>query len=186
MKIKDLIAGACELINRNDICEYLTSGVCSSPESMNKEVNVLLCCFNLIENEIALDYTSLKCVENFESENGVVFYADFLKTPLEILNVYDEFANKVKFKTENEFLKCKPGKVKVEYSYSPTKKSLDGESDFDGKISERIFAYGIACEYSLVSGMYDEASVFDKKYKDALKSAITQKSGKILKARKWF
>lgn len=37
--------------------------------------------------------------------------------------------------------------------------------------SPRLFAYGIAAEYCLACGLFEEAAVWDKKYKDALTAA---------------
>ena len=60
----------------------------------------------------------------------------------------------------------------VKYAYTPTEKTMDGECECAIGVSERLVAFGMASEYSAALGLYEEASVWDKKYKDGIEAAI--------------
>ncbi|MCL1901740.1 MAG: hypothetical protein FWG51_05025, partial [Firmicutes bacterium] len=54
---------------------------------------------------------------------------------------------------------------------------IEDELDYPcGKLSDRIIAYGICAEYSVVKGMLGEAQYFDKKFKDSLLNACRPKN----------
>ena len=70
------------------------------------------------------------------------------------------------------------------YSYTPPEKALDGESDY-ATLSTRLFGYGMAMNYALIMGLYEEASVWDKKYKEALEAAYRIRGAAVIRAREW-
>ena len=84
-----------------------------------------------------------------------------------------------------EYLKTQPQRVCVRYTYLPQKKTLTDTSDFMLHASVRLFAYGIATEYSLACGLFEEAAVWDKKYKDAIKAAYSAKPVRRMRSRRW-
>ena len=102
-----------------------------------------------------------------------------------IIRVTDEYGNSVPFKLFPQYLRTQPGRVNVSYTYTPREKNAEEESDFVLSVSPRLFAYGIASEYSLAAGLFEEAAVWDKKYKDALAAAYRSKPSRIIRSRRW-
>ena len=69
------------------------------------------------------------------------------------------------------------------YRYAPAAKTAEDDSEY-GQGEARALALGTCCEYALSSGMYDEAVMWDKRYKDAL-AALCRTRGGTLKGRRW-
>ena len=71
------------------------------------------------------------------------------------------------------------------YTYLPKTKTFDDKSDFTLNASVRLLSYGVAAEYALANGMFEEAAVWDKKYKDAIKAAYCSKPPRRIRSRRW-
>lgn len=77
----------------------------------------------------------------------------------------------------------------VEISYKVYPKTLDVNSmaeNFGGKISARVIAYGVASEYCFLEMLYDDATLWESRYKNALLVASRKKGELKLKKRGWF
>ncbi len=150
-----------------------------------KLAEALLRCFNIVESELAVDYLPLFAEEEMETETGVVYYSELARSAVRVVKVTDAWGNETPFKLFPEYLKTQAGKVKIRYTYAPQEKTLDGSSDFLLYASVRLFAYGIAAEYSLSCGYFEDAAVWDKKYKDAIAAAYRKKPCKRIQSRRW-
>ena len=182
MTVLEIIrAAATELGIADDVDDYL-EGVSSVGAA---DTENLLRCFNLVENELALDYLPLYAEEEFETETGVIYFSEFSRAAVRVVKVTDGYGNETAFKLFPEYLKTQGGKVVVRYTYTPTAKTLTDESEFKTLASVRLFAYGIAAEYSLASGLFEEAAVWDKKYKEAIACAYRSRPSKKIASRRW-
>lgn len=150
-----------------------------------EETETLVRCFNVVENEVALDYLPLRCEDEAESETGVIRYEELTMPCVRILRVTDEGGNAAPFKLFPSYLKTQPGRVRIEYTYTPEKKTVEDKSDYEILASPRLFAYGIAAEYCLACGLFEEAAVWDKKYKDALTAAYRSRPSRVIRSRRW-
>ena len=97
--------------------------------------------------------------------------------------VTDEWGESVPFKIFPAYIKTQPGKVRVHYTYTPNKKTLEDESDFLS--SARLVSYGMASEYCMATGLFEEASVWDKKYKEGIESAYRTRPCERIRSRRW-
>ncbi len=181
MKVKDIVLAAAKAIGAEKEVElYLSGGATQS-----KCVDVLLECFNRVENELALDYLPLIVEEKMSSVSGCIAYNDFGRSVVRVIKVEDEWGNSLPFRLYANYLKTEAGKVNVSYTYTPEEKQIEEETDFTLFVSERLFVYGIAHEYCLASGLYEDAAIWDKKYKDAVAAAQRESGGKRIKGRVW-
>ena len=96
MKVKEVLAAAAELCGRKDLADHLAGKSGERAAEAERECETLLLCYNMTENEIALDYLPLKREESFES-GGEIPYAAFSEPPLEILAVYGEAGQRLRF-----------------------------------------------------------------------------------------
>jgi hypothetical protein len=187
LNIKDIVMAAATLINREDICNYLLGVETDDLSAAKKDTDIMLRCFNLIENEIALEYKPLIFSENITTENGIINFDILSKQILEVIKVEDESENKISYKLFHTYLKTKPENVVLYYSFIPEKKELTSISDYlENEIPQRTMAMGIACEFSLISAMYDEAVMWDKRYKDSLERISSKKVKQVMPARRWI
>ena len=154
-------------------------------EEGKRDTEILLECFNHIENELALDYLPLMAEEELVTSTGVVRYAELSYPVSRVYCVEDAMGNSLQYKLFPDRLATQAGKIKIVYAYSPTAKGLEGESDYHTAVSERLFVYGMASEYLFVEGELEASSIWDKKYKEAVAAAYKARPVKKLRSRRW-
>lgn len=155
-------------------------------DSAEKIFKLLLECYNIVENELALDYLPLTAEDEVETKTGTVEFSVLKENVVRICKAEDESGQAVKFKLFPKYLKTQPGKLKIRYTYTPQNKGLDGECECAPAVSVRMLAYGIAAEYCLCMGLYEEAAVWDKKYKGAIEAAYKATPSKRIQSRRWI
>ena len=169
MKVKEvMLTAATELGIVDDVRAYIDEG----NEKGKKQAELLLECFNLVENELALDYLPLVKKESYIPQAGKVFYTQFSSPVARILSVENGFGEEIEFRVFATYLEVDATVVNVRYAYAPTEKTMSGESDYQFAASERLLAFGMAAEYLAALGLLEEASVWDKKYKEGIQAAM--------------
>lgn len=183
MRVKEIMALSAELCGRRDVADYLEKGLAADAAAAEREAQTLLRCYNLAENEIALDYLPLKRTEAFVSD-GEIAFDRFALPPLEVFAVRGERGERLAFSQTETALRVRAGSVTVTYSYRPNVKTEQDEPSVDGRAGERVLALGTACEYALMSGSTETAELLDRRYRDALACACRERGGKM-KMRRW-
>ena len=183
MTVKDILIGAAEFCGKTELADYLSGKPCTDVGAAQREEETILRCYNLAENEIALDYLPIRCTEGVVSE-GVVSFAALKKPPLEIFSAEDGEGNRLPFTVSGDGVRVRAGKVLLTYSYRPAVKRAQDAPEMSGKANARLLALATACEYALMSGMLDAAALLDKRYRDALACACRERGGR-LKMRRW-
>ena len=180
MTVREVVMLAAEELRiATETTEYFNG---SSTKGQAK-AEMLMTCYNLVENELALDYFTLTQEESVTSTGKVLFSA--LKcSPVRILEVTDAQGNRLEYALYPSYITVRKGAVHIRYVYTPNKKTIDDECDFIGKVSARLMAFGIAAEYCMAMGAFEEASLWDKKYKDAIEEIREPKGGRIA-LRRW-
>ncbi len=181
--VRDTIAQAAELLGLAEGVRLFLAG--EDSENGEKDTALLLDCFQRVENELASDYLPLIEEEEMVTSTGIIPYEDFGRVMTRIYCVEDEWGKPLKYKRFFDRLQTQSGKVKIIYGYKPEGKGLEDTSDYYSTVSERLFAYGIAAEYSLIIGETENAAIWDKKYKAAIEAAYRARPCKRLRARRW-
>lgn len=138
MKVKEVI----------DKCEELLE--------VNGTKEDLLACFNVVENELALDYLPLYATHVCNS--NIVNYAEFEYNPVRIVGC------NCKFKIYPTHIEAKETITNIQYAYTPNNKELYDECSYS-KDFLKCLAYGTISEYLTTQGFYEEAVLWNKKYK---------------------
>ena len=181
MKVRDIIAIVAKELGLVTVSAYLQNGNTTGEE----ETNNLVRCYNLVESELAVDYLPLYSEDEIWTETGAVFYTELSKKAVRIVAVVDENGNGAPYKIFPEYLKTQPGKIRVRYSYAPMEKGLDGNSEYHLYACRHLLVYGVAYEYCLACGLFEDAGVWEKKYHRVIKNAYKSKPGVILRTRRW-
>lgn len=183
MTVKECVElAATELGIIEEVSAWLSG---ESSEEGRKKTELLTVCFNVVENELALDYFPLLAEDTLESEGGIVTFSALQNDAVRITKVTDEWGNPVPFRIFPAYLKTQPGKVCVAYTYTPKKKTVDEESDFAVFASARLMAYGMAAEYATATGAFEDAAVWDKKYRDGIRAAYRVQRCERIRSRRW-
>ncbi len=145
-------------------------------------------CLELILQEIASEYCGCVYQEkvNIES-NECLLFSNLTKTLLSIKSVRKDGKN-VPFKAYPDCLSVSEGgEYMICYNYMPTIDLTSEEiSGFSPMVSNRVVAYGVAAEYLLNEGRYEEANLWDSRYKDGLQAITRKSSTMVMKRRAWF
>ena len=157
MIVKDIIKMVCEFVGEKEIFSKLISSLPLN-ESEEGKVNVMLRCFNLVNQEIASDYLPFLEKEEIEDENGILNFSKFKKKVVNIYEVRGHFGRSLTFKLFPNYAEVS-GKVKsVVYSYFPEELTLESEVVMQCGLSARVYAYGVASEYLLIDGISGDRS----------------------------
>jgi len=190
MQIKDILKQAVLFLGLEDLLKTTAlSGETTPTTSEYKILNLLLACTNCVIDEIASDYFPL-LIEEEVVPNGdcKIEYSSLSKAVHTIKSLKDIMGNTVKFIEFPKYLKVDyPYNCQIVYTYLPTRATaFDNEVDVvDTRVTIRLIALGVACEYCYLTLRNDQAESFDKRYKDALLSVYSKPSEICLKARRW-
>ena len=200
MKIRDVAELAAVLLGKQEI---INTGIftVSEPDeyaqeeiAANRELQLIIRCANLVAKEIACDYVPLLHTQKIVCGGGTVPYDAFDKTLLEIKTwkvwqnaVGGGVGGNVNYYTFSDYVEVQPGEYEVSYTFIPETKGFFDDTDYGGtKISDRILAYGTAAEFCLISGLYDDALIWERRYKDALMIASKKTNAVFLPRRRWW
>lgn len=190
MKVSEVIKLACIFTNRQDLLDtqFFDEEIIQSPSSeQSKEINTFVRCLNLVVGEIACDYLPLLKEEEIEVTNGKITYSDFDLMLIEVVKIVDINGKSVKFKNFADYIQIPNGKYVITYSYIPDQLEFEDDmQQFYGRIPERVFAYGVAMEYSLLNSLFDEMEIWQTRFKDSLRIAMQKHCEKRLPKRGWF
>jgi len=185
-KIKEIVTLAAFYLQEEEILGLPQmqddfQGVPTDDEALDK----LLRCVNLVRSEIASDYYPLLTSENINCIDGRVDPVSLQKRIIDVKRITQN-GKAVQFKVYPDTVKTAAGEVEIEYSYLPEDEGLDGDAGFSDKIAARVIAYGAAAEYCLITGLFEEAVIWEKRFKDSLFVSQRKKSEIRVKPRKWL
>ena len=181
MTVKDIIEKSATLLNKGEVVKYLSTGVAENYFSVLEDVEILLGCYNVIQEEIASSYYKFKETEKFSPENGVIKLSRFSNNPFAITSIKDESNNKLDAKIYPTEIKTDKTAI-IEYYYLPKTKNLEDISDFTGTpVTLRTLCYGVMTEYLLIKGAFEESATWHSKYVDAL--SVLALNGKRMKVK---
>ena len=184
MKVKEVVLAAAKLLEmESDVIACIEEGDVRGEEKAEK----LLTCFNIVENDLALNYVPLLQERLFTVNGGAVEYKDFEQAPLRVISVSDAEGRSMPFQIfpteirvgENE------RKAVISYAYLPKEKGILEDSDYQMGVSAALAAFGVAAEYCAMRGLYAEAAFWDKKYKESIAKSHALKRGSKMQSRKW-
>jgi len=189
IKLLDCIKNAATLIQNEEVLNLLKEGNLedlSDFSDARRDLDLLVECGNMVYSELAGEYLPLYSSQSFKNESGNIEFKDFNKNVVEINSVTDLNGNKLYFKVYPQSLSTLRGSVIVSFSYLPDKVGVYDALDYHaGRLSERIVAYGICAEYSIIKGMFNDATYFDKKFRDSLLNACRRKNI-LIPPRRWL
>lgn len=152
-----------------------------------RTINLLIRCFNLIYCEIATDYFSLISQEKITVTGGSYKLSGLENQFYKLIKLEDSAYREPQYKIYDNTLYIKDGEYSIAYSYIPPKCTLNSEvNNFNGKITDRIFVYGINKEYCFISGLYEEAESYRVKFEEGIKLVGRNQKNLTLYRRRWI
>lgn len=187
MTIKDIVKTTAVLMGNEEVADYLDGGEYSEADGarLQKEVDILIKCSNLTINEIATEYIPVVTVEGVNNFSGYIYFNSLSMDVLRVIAVYDSQGNKLSFKPVQYGIKTSSSASKIEYSYIPPEYDLSSTVDFEEKnVPKRVVAYGVASQACIIEGKFEEAGLWNNRFKDSVINMALPKRTKI-KGRYW-
>ena len=185
MTIKDIIKTAAVLMNLTDVVEYLGDNAAAPASATLARADALTRLANLTVSELAATYAPMVCAEEVETADGKIVFANLSHNITKILSVKNQFGQDAEFKIYPEYLKVFGGRFTVEYEYAPANYGLNDSVGFNGKITAALLGYGVAAEYCITEGRFEEAVLWRKRYTEGVERAVLPKSA-VAKGRCWL
>lgn len=194
MKVKDVLKLAFEFAGEKELAEKLAqsgdgalnveSGDFNDAEK--RKLNEALSCFNSVNQEIASDYLPFLTRESVDATSGGFLFSSLSKRVISIFQVKDKFGFDLGFRVLSNFVETSKRAKSVVYSFLPEKLGFDDEMEFFNGLSERVYAYGVASEFLLVSGLGGDADIWEERFKESL-FMLSRKHGEHrLPKRRWL
>ena len=172
--VKDIIYKVAQILSLDDVMDaldkYGLDEYSTLPNSVLREVDLLVTSFNLVNNMIATNYVNIERVEKVMS-SGFVSYIDINdgRVILGVRKVVDSTGESVPFMLKYDGIEMPTGEYDIVYTVFPKDLSIDDHiSEYHCKLSDTIFVYGVASEYLLIKGNIDDAVVYDTRFKQML------------------
>ena len=181
MKVKDIVKLACDFLGNSDLATAIDGAL---TDEQSAQVDNLVKCFNLVNSEIAGEYLPILKAESLKTTDFKLNFTQFSSQPNKIISVRDTFGRPVRFKVFDSYLKALAGNVEVEYTTMPEKMDIDDE--FSSSLPERVYAYGIAREFCFLQSLFDDADVWDDRFKNTLEVLLQRKSELRMPGRRWI
>ncbi len=186
MTVKEVVMLAAKNVGRDDLAALLSSGAAAG-SGEQAEIESLVRCYNLVENEIALDYFPLRAAETLTVTRSMIPFSAFAHAPVHIEKAvtggriarFSLFPDGI-FMTDLE-----KGKAEITYSYAPEQKQLGDPCEVPAKISARLLSFGVAGEFCLTSGETGRATMWQSRYQDALRANNLLRKTLRIRSRRW-
>lgn len=189
MKVKEILKNVCVYLGKEELleCSFFEENGEEASSILQNDLNKMLKCLNLILGEIASDYMPIIKQKEITLKNGEVNVFDIDENIHEIVSIKNKFGKNLKYKYLENKIICLATNVVVEYKVYPTEVLLDGDVEcFGGRLSSRVLAYGVASEYCYNDMLYDDATIWENRFKNALLISCRKKGEIKVKKRGWY
>lgn len=185
MQVLDILCETMRLTGRTAAADSIEAG--SPTDEAVRLKRALLTYLNAVLDELARGYFPLDTEEEMSSEDGVYSFGDFLKAPFKINRVTDG-ENPVEWHIYPDYLRANAQNITVYYEYLPPVLSENDEFFYPVfAVGARLVEYGMAAEYSLVSGDSEAYNAWESKYRSEIEMLLSRSSvrGRI-PPRRWI
>lgn len=190
--LKDIIYLAGFYLNLTSVTDYLTAldGEEVSETEEPKELETLISLSNLVIRNVTRKFAPLYFEEMRESnDNCEIDLAGFSKSVNEIKSVVSTDGIKATFRNFPEFIKVGyPNTMyKITYSFIPEEiRGLNSSLILPPKVTEDDIAFGVCAEFATINMLYDEATMFESRFKECLLNSLMGRSERKIKSRSFL
>ena len=156
-------------------------------DSTQAEFEKLVKSFNLCYTEICTDYIPLLKKEQVDVKDGRIYFDELSESIKEVFALKTPGGRNVRYKLLLDFLEVNyAGGLNLTYSFMPYEfASEDSLDNFSGRVSEKCLALGTAAEFCFINSCFDDAQIWDSRFKQSLMIAVNKKSEISIPKRRW-
>lgn len=185
----EIIKNVCIYLGKEEILNssfFETNGG-NLTQKEQSDLKKMLECLNFVIEEIASDYLPILKTKQVELNDGSMLLKDIDNNLQEIISIKTLNGKTLRYAISDDKLICLASKVEITYKVYPKEITLlQTVESFGGRLSARVIAYGVASEYCYLEMLYDDASIWESRFKNALLIAQRKKGEIKLKRRGWF
>ncbi len=189
MTAKQVINLAATFLGLDDFleCSYFTDSDDDMSENHISILKQMTRCLNLVVEEVATEYLPIYAFKKISLQDGKYAVLDVDSNISSITKITNASGKVVLFKILEGNIVCDCNDVMVWYKKTPAKTTENGNVEtFSNLMPERVLAYGVAMEYSFLTNSYDDATIWETRFKQSLLNIARKKKEIKLKERKWF
>ena len=172
MKIKDIITATAALLNQHDIIEYLEETVSNPSAETLSKIDSEMRLLNLVLSELAAGYVPMIYKEEMTAENGKIEFSDLKYSATRILRVETASGEQACYVQHPSYIEIADGVYTVEYEHAPANFALEETVNMDGRILPSLIAYGVAAEYCITQGRFEEAVMWRQRYSEGVERVV--------------
>lgn len=177
---KDIIKLSATFLGLTDVLDYLKNPVITLSTETENKIEDLILFTNYVVREITKNYMPLLTEEEATSNKSCeIHFTNLSKNAIAIKNIKNGLGQKVTFNLYPTFIKVgfPETKYMITYNYTPEKiQNIDQTLELPFGLGSEIVAYGVASEYALSKLLYNEADMWESKFKNSLEN-IKVKAG---------
>lgn len=187
MEVKNIVKKVLIMIQNDSLADKISQESYTLTTDEQKEIDLIINSINLTQQNIATKYYSLIDVVKVTNSTGEIKYSDITSQHIyNILSVKNAKNANLKYVLKPTSIVTNVGDNVIKYSYFPQDVTInDNLSVLSVKISERAILYGSISEYLFVKGIFDEAEMWEKKFKDEVNQIINIRKNAFIPPRTW-
>lgn len=179
MQVNEILSRAASFLGLGDV----TIQENSTDDRVSKLVNAL----GVAYVQLVTEYVHLEKEETVSIENGEKALSELSENFFDAVQLKDESGLSVRFRVRGGKLFAEDGTYRLRYYYAPSSFPEIGEEiEVPLLVSAELFARGVAAEYALENMMYEEASLFEKRYKDGLLNVLAPHKKASVRFGRWI
>ena len=189
MQVKEILKLVCTLLGKEELLgsQYFDENGSELTDAQSGDLNKMLDCLNSVTEEIAIGYLPLLKQKEVTFVNGKILVSDIDNDILGIESIKTISGKNLKYKYLKDEIVCLVGRAIITYKIHPTALSLTSDAEsFGNRLSARILAYGVASEYCYIEMLYDDATIWETRFKNALLYSSEKRGELNLKQRGWY
>ncbi len=178
MQVNEILNKAATLLGEN-----LTAEGSPTDERTARLVNAL----GVAYMRLITEYAPLEEEESITVSNGSFELSALTKRFFDVVKLVRSGGGKAKCKVRGGSLFAEDGSYSLRYCYTPNSyPALGGTIEMPPRVSPDLFASGVAAEYALESMLFEEATLFEKRYKEGLANVLSSRREITLPFGRWL
>ena len=171
---KNILKLTATFLGLDDVTTYLSDTTLTPSSEVLKDINQLIIFTNYVLRELTRDYYPLKYNETKTSnQNSEIAFNTLSKTAISINEVKNKLGLSARYTLFPDHITLENPNTEytIFYNYCPAAISTISDSlTLPLGLDYFIVCYGVASEYSLSKGLYEEASMWENRFINSLKS----------------
>ena len=170
---KEILKLSATFLGLYDVVTYINNPTNTPNNEVKNKIDELLVYMNYVIREVTKEYYPLSYCEDVKSNNQCEIDISLLTKNAIAIKEIKQNDNSVTFNLYPTYIKVgKPNLIyNITYNYIPESISnINQPLNLPLGLEYFIIAYGIASEYALSKLLYDEANMWESKFKNSLES----------------